>query len=287
MRLRLTYPWYVILLIAVLINPACTETIDIDLDSTYTRLVVEGAVTTDSAKHYVNLSRTSDYFSPGLASGVVDAMVELTFGNETIQLIENPEDPGLYETPSAFRGVIGMTYVLNISQVDVNQDGVEESYNASSTLAGGSELDGIELQFISFQVESGYSVLMYAMHPTEQRDWFGFKLIKNGNLLTNSLDQYSVISDELFDSGYFPGFPVGYLSDNEPDEAVHPGDTICLEFNCIEEAYYNFVVEAQTEIAGYYPLFSGPPSNVVSNISNGALGIFAAYSIQRSYVIAE
>jgi hypothetical protein len=128
---------------------------------------------------------------------------------------------------------------------------------------------------------------MHASHPPEKRDWFGFKIRKNSDLLTDSLSKYSVISDELFDSGYFPGLPVGFLSDDDPREAVQPGDTVTLEMNCIEEVYYNFVTEAQLEIAGYYPLFSGPPSNVTSNMDNGALGIFAAYSIQRYSLVVE
>ena len=128
---------------------------------------------------------------------------------------------------------------------------------------------------------------MYASHPPLQSDWFGFKLIKNSDLLTDSLSKYSVLSDDLFDSGYFPGLPVGFLSDDDPRQAVHSGDTITFELNCIEEAYYNFVTEAQLEIIGNIPLVSGPPANVASNIDNGAQGIFAAYSIQRISLIVR
>ena len=80
---------------------------------------------------------------------------------------------------------------------------------------------------------------------------------------------------------------MAFLSDDNPREAVSPGDTIRFEMNCIDQAYYNFVTEAQLEIAGYYPLFSGPPSNVKSNIEGGALGIFTAYSIQEYELVLE
>ena len=287
MSLRFTYTRCLILITAVMLASACTEQIDIELDSTYARLVVEGELTSDSVKHFVLLSITSNYFSNKPSPPVQDAVVELSFGNETMQLIENETIPGRYETPYAFKGAIGTTYDLDISQLDVNQDGEEERYHASSTMAGGTELEKIELKYYPNPVVSGYTVFMYGHHPPEQRDWFGFKLIKNGNLLTNSLEQYSVLSDELFDDGYFPGLPVGFLSDDESDEVVYPGDTVALELNCIEEAYFNFVSEAQLEIAGNFPLFSGPPSNVVSNIDNGAMGSFTAYSIQRYSVLVE
>ena len=276
-----------ILLSVLIFATGCTEPIDIELDSTYRRLVVEGYINTDSIKHSVILSITSDYFSNESSPRVSDAFVELSFGDESMQLIENDIIPGLYETPFAFRGVIGNTYNLNISQLDVNQDGAEDQYHASSTMPGGSELHSIELRYYPYEGAAGYAVFMYANHPTEQRDWFGFKLIKNGILLSKSLEEYSVLSDDIFDDGYFPGLPVGFLSDDESEQAVHPGDTVTLELNCIEESYYNFVSEAQLEIYGYNPLFSGPSANITSNLNNGANGIFAAYSILRTYVVAE
>ena len=287
MSLIYIYRYGFILIASLILVTACTEKIDIELDSTYARLVVEGAVTTDSMNHYVLLSITSDYFSNRPSPRIQDAVVELSFGDETLQLIENETIPGRYEAPYAFRGEIGITYDLDISQLDVNQDGQDEIYHATSTMLGGSELEKIEIKYYPTPVASGYMVFMYLYHQPEIRDWFGFKLIKNSDLLTDTLYKYNVLSDEIFDSGYFPGLPVGFLSDDDPREAVHPGDTITFELNCIEESYYNFVSEAQLEIAGNFPLFSGPPSNIVSNIDNGAVGIFAAYSIQRFSVIME
>jgi len=281
MRPGSIYYTSLILIATGILLAACTEKIEIDLDSTYARLVVEGEVTSDSIKHYVKLSVTSDYFSIEAAPPVQYAHVELRFGDESLQLVESDIQAGLYEAPSPFRGVIGTTYELDISQVDVDRDGIEEHYHASSTMPGGPELLYIEVKYYPTPFATGYTVFLHASHPPEFRDWFGFKLSKNGDMLTDSLYKYSVISDELFDSGYFPGLPVGFLSDDDPREALHQGDTLTLELNCIEEAYYDFITEAQLEIAGYYPLFSGPPSNVSSNVDNGAMGIFTAYSIQR------
>ena len=287
MCLRIPYKKFILLIFALVLAAGCTERVDIELDSTYARLAVEGFVNTDSIRHHVLLSITSDYFSNESSPRVSDAFVELSFNGESMQLLENDTIPGLYESPYAFRGSIGTTYKLDISRVDVNQDGEEEHYHASSTMPGGAELEYIELKYYPSAAGSGYAVFMYASHPPEQRDWFGFKLIKNNVLLTRTLSEYGTLSDDIFDSGYFPGLPVGYLSDDNPEEAVHPGDTVTFELNCIDEAYYNFVSGAQLEIIGYNPLFSGPSANVTSNLSNGAFGIFAAYSIQRSSVIAS
>jgi hypothetical protein len=287
MKLRPTYLFSICLAAILFAASACTERFDIDLDSTYQRLVVEGSITTDSVKHSVILSLTGDYFSNRPSTRVQHAVVELATNEDTIQLPESETDPGHYETPYALRGVPGTTYELIISGLDINKDGMEERYHSTSRMPGGPELESIELKYYETPIVSGYSVLMYAFHPVDQRDWFGFKLMKNSDMLTDSLAKYAVLSDDIFDSGYFPGLPVGFLSDDDPREALHPGDTLTFELNCIEEAYYNFVTEAQLEIAGNYPLFSGPPANITSNIDNGAEGIFTAYSIQRISVVLQ
>ena len=275
------------LIVALLSFSACTERIDIELDSTFRRLVVDGAVTTDSLRHHVDLSITSDYFSNEPAPAVREAYVELSFGDERILLSEDETIPGRYVVPDAFSGVTGTTYKLDISQLDVDQDGEEEQYHSSATMPGGPELDRIELRYYPTPVISGYAVFMYAYDPVEQRNWYGFKLIKNSDILTDSLIKYTVLSDDLFDTGYFPGLPVGFMSDDDPRQALHSGDTVTFELNCIDQAYYNFVTEAQLEISANYPLFSGPPANVPSNIDNGAMGFFAVYSIQRTSLIVE
>jgi hypothetical protein len=162
-----------------------------------------------------------------------------------------------------------------------------EEYRAESTMPGGAELDDVALRYFSSPIVSGYQVLMWASHPVEQKDLFGFRIRKNGILLTDSLASYTVLSDDLFDSGYLPGFPVGFLSDDDPRERVFPGDTVTFELESIDQAYYDFVTDAQLEIIGNIPLFSGPAANVKSNISNGGVGIFAAYSILRASTVLE
>jgi len=259
---------------------SCTELIDIELDSTYRRLVVYGEVSSDSLHHQVSLSYSSDYFYNKPSPTVSDARIELEFDSEAIVLEEVESTPGLYRAPLAFRGSIGTEYRLNISQVDVDEDGVEEFYHAQTSMPGGLVLDSIGLLYFSSHYSSGYQVLMYAFDPPE-RDWYNFKLWRNSDMLTDTLIKYSVQTDDFFNNSYIFGLPVGFLSDDNPREAVEPGDTITFEVNCIPQDYYNFVVDAQLEIMGNNPLFSGPPANVRSNIQEGGMGIFTAYSIQR------
>lgn len=274
-----------LLIIAVIINASCTEVVDIELDSTYTRLVVEGGVSSDSVFHGVSLSLSSDYFANQAAPRVRNAEVYLDFDDTSLLLEEHDTIPGLYQTPYAFSGGIGTTYMLSIDRVDVNEDGIFESYNASSTMPGGVVFDSILLNYSRTVYGSGWEVYMFALDPPT-KDWYGFRFLKNNELLYPDLADYGVQSDDFYNGKYlFYGIPIGYFSDDEPDEQLFPGDTVTLELHSIDGDFYDFVGDAQLELFGNNPLFSGPPANIRSNISNGAAGAFTAISIYRASAI--
>lgn len=269
----------------MLVSLSCTEIVDIDLDSTYTRLAVEGSLTSDSVHHQVLLSLSSDYFYNETAPRVSDALVRIGFDGTSLLLEEHDTIPGLYLTPQAFRGEIGTTYELSIDQVDVDKDGIYESYNASATMPGGVVFDSILLNYSTTVYGSGWEVYMFALDPPSE-DWYGFNFWRNSELLTESLGDYGIQPDDFYNGKYlFYGIPIGYFSDDDEDFKLFPGDTITLELHSIESAYYDFVGDAQLELFGNNPLFSGPPANIRSNISNGASGAFAVYSITRASAI--
>jgi hypothetical protein len=264
---------------------SCTEIVDIELDSTFRRLVVYGTVTTDSVRHQVELTTSSDYFSNESSPRISNAVVELEFNDSTMILQEQDSIKGLYLTPYAFRGVQGTTYQLHISQVDLDGDQEFDSYHATSTMPGGVRFDSIQLNHNQSFWWSGWEIYMFALDPPT-RDWYGLKIWKNSDLLTDTLIKYTIMPDDFYNGKYlYYGFPIAYLSDSVAREMVYPGDTVTLELNSIEQAYYDFVTDAQLEIWGNNPLFSGPPANVRSNIDNEGKGIFAAYSIKRASAI--
>jgi len=186
-----------LLLIAGLGGAACTEIVDIELDSTFTQLVVYGTITTDSSRHRVQLSTSSDYFSNAPSPGVSDAIVEIEFNDNLIRLEEHDTIPGLYITPAAFRGIPHVKYRLHVSQVDVNGDGTDETYDAESTMPELPQLDSITLLYFLSPFLSGYQVLMYA-NDSSSREWYNFKMWKNRKLLTPKISDYFVQNDDFF-----------------------------------------------------------------------------------------
>lgn len=259
---------------------SCTEIVDIELDSTFTRLVVYGTITTDSVRHEVQLTTTTDYFFSEAPPSIENATVTVSYGNTSLNLESSVERPGIYTFPEAIKGEPGVQYDLVISNVDVDQDGTTEIYSASAVMPGIAPPDSISVQKFISPFFSGYQVAIWSPDPPEV-NYYNFKLWRNSELLNKRLSDYTVQPDDFFQDNYIPGLPIGFLDDDEEDEVVFPGDTVTLEVNSISEAYYNFITEAQNEIFGNNPLFSGPPANVSTNLENGAVGIFTAYAIEK------
>jgi len=267
----------------------CTERIEVEVDSTYTRLVVEGYITTDTMAHYVKLSLSGDYFANKPADRIGDALVRIDDGDHTIELTESESEAGLYLTEPDYHGIPGKTYTLTINQVDIDKDGVYEEYTAESILHPVAKMDSIALDLMESPHFKIYQVLVYAWDPPET-NFYAFKVYKNGTLLTDTLSELLVQNDEFFNGNYTHGIPSQFLTHGIPSqfldqdkegEVLVEGDTVTFELDGITEEYYQYIIEAQSEVFYKTPMFSGPPSNIMSNISNGALGFFSAYSIER------
>jgi hypothetical protein len=260
---------------------SCTEPIDIALNNSYTRLVVDGAITTDTMAHTIRLSTTSSYYYNLPAPAVSGARVSITDGEQTFTLHE--DSAGVYRTATSVYGVEGRTYTLRVELA--SPIGGNTEYSAFSTLYPVANLDSISLQFHADWSKLGiWEIKCYVLEPPTV-DFYRFLISKNEQILTDTLDEWIITDDKFINGNYTNGLPIGYLDQDKAGQVVSPGDTIGVEINCIGKEYYDFIANVQTELFGSNPLFSGPPANVKGNISNGGVGFFAAYSATRSTAI--
>ncbi|MEI6821137.1 MAG: DUF4249 domain-containing protein [Bacteroidota bacterium] len=275
-----------IILISILMY-GCTENMDIKLDSTYTRLIVDASISTDTTIHKVMLSKTASYFDSSNPLPVTGAVITIDDGINTFPLTENNLTPGLYETTPNVYGVVGKTYNLTIKNVDINNDGVTETYNASSTINYVTKIDSIQAPYKGNNPDRmSYQILLFAQDPPTQ-DYYMFEIYKNGVLQTDTLREVRFSDDALFNGNYVYGLPVGSLRDRKGAEQGHPGDVVTVEMRSITKDYYNFLTGALLATSPQIPLFSGPPANVKGNINNGAFGFFAAYSSSRASCVLK
>ena len=259
------------------------EEIELNLKSAQTRLVVDGIITTDTMAHCVKLNLSGDYFYNKALPTVSGAVVTLSDGVETIVLTESPNAPGCYFTPVDYFGKENHLYKLEVS--GVNGPGIysNDVFTAESYLNPIVPVDYVSVEYMSMW--KLWKVLLYTQDPEDYTNFYLFKVFRNGKLITDKYSKMSVVEDKFFDGNYADGVWIAALDAEEETENLLPGDTISVETYMIDKAYHDFVFAAQIETTMKNPIFSGPPANVPGNISNGALGIFAACSIYRSSVI--
>lgn len=263
---------------------SCTEKMDIQLDSSYSRLVVEARFSTDTTIHKVRLSKTSSYFYNNTAPAVRGAKVSISDGINTVLLTESVVSPGIYETPPNTFGEIGKNYRLLIKDVDIDDNGVTEEYSANSTIYPVNTIDSIAMEYIPHF--KAWEVKCYVLDPPTE-DYYLFNIYKNNILMTDTITEPLVVDDKLYNGNYTNGIGVGYLRDRKSGEKAFPGDTIKLEIWRITKEFQKFLMELRDATRPSTPLFSGPPANVKGNISNGAVGYFAAYSVSRAKTVIK
>lgn len=270
---------FYILPIIIISMVSCTERIDIELDETYSRLVVYGTITTDTTTHFVELSETTSYYYNEAPPPVTGAQVEISddLGN-VFSLTE--QSPGKYATSPLFAAVTGREYTLNIElQEEING---HKNYSATSTANPIYPIDSIGLVYQPDWGEKGYyEVTCYYQDPPTT-DYYMFNIYKNGELLTDTIGDRIISEDEFFNGNYTNGIGVGYLDQSNEREILRPGDVVTFQGCNIPSDYYTFILTLQTETGFQTPLFSGPPANVTSNLNNGAVGFFAAYAVSYS-----
>jgi hypothetical protein len=245
--------------------------------------VVDGVVTTDTMAHYVKLTKSIDYYSETTVPGVSGATVTISDGHTMITLEETPTGSGIYLTPDDYFGTPDSTYFLNIElQEPING---QTSYSASSKLNPVAPIDSIKVVYK--EEWEAWELQLFATDPLDV-NFYMFDVYKNGKLLTDTINEVGISDDKYFNGNFTYGAAVYYFDKKNPDEELFPGDSIKLRMAGITSEYYTFVVDVMNETFEFRnPLFSGPPANISTNISNGGMGFFTAYAVSYADVVYE
>ena len=268
-----------LLLLAVITG--CTERIELELDETYSRLVVDGEFTDEVKAHRVRLTMSGGYFGGEPDLPVRGASVKISDSQSTWVLKESLQEPGNYYTDPTVCGKEGETCTLEIElSHEINGHIL---YSASSQIFPVRPLDSIGIRWVpQWEV---WEIQCYAQDPPT-RDFYMFDLLRNDTLLTDTVNERFVTDDRLYNGSYTNGVGIGYLSPSDGED-VRPGDKITVRMGRITEEYYDYYWQVISETGYNNPLFGGPPANIRGNISNGAMGFFSAYAVEMSSKIYE
>ncbi|MCK9452984.1 MAG: DUF4249 domain-containing protein [Bacteroidales bacterium] len=267
------------LFVVLAIFSSCTETIELELGETFTQLVVDGQISTDTLAHQIRLSKSASYFSNAEPPVVSGAELLLDDGSQTLILVEFPEGSGYYYTPEDYFGKPGNTYKLNINLTE--PVGETSNFEAVNTMATTDFiLDSIGLEY---RKPFGFwMVLLYAYDPPTT-DFYRLDVFRNGVILTDTASRSTVLDDKLFNGNNTNGIRVMFLYEDE----VMLGDTITLLMSAISKDYYKFLSELSSESGFSNPLFGGPPANISSNLKEDGLGFFGTKKSARVSLVVD
>ena len=249
---------------------SCTKVVNINLNSSAPRLIIEGSISDQPASCSVMLSKSINFDEPNTFPLVRGASVLVSddIGNK-VTLFEN--NSGSYSAP-AFKGVPGRTYTLTV--------GTEgKTYTAVSTMPDPVVIDtimqdsftmgfgrGTKVKFVRIQyddpkgIENNYRFVEEINGKFSSIIYADNDILRDGNKVTQDIIHI--------------------------DPSLQTGDTVIIYLYTIDKPVFNYFEQLQQITQGYGGQ-AASPANPVSNITNGALGYFSANAIRSKSIIIK
>ncbi|PZF70771.1 DUF4249 domain-containing protein [Taibaiella soli] len=248
-----------------LLFTACRKVINVDLNDSSPKLVVEGEVSNDSASRMsVRLTRSVNFDQSNTMPTVSGAVVVVTDSTIGVSDTLREVSPGTYHS-NPYVGIPGHTYKLYI------KDGNSE-YFASSTMPMPVTLDSVFVTNFDAFGKTIKQVTPVFTDPAGIKNYYRFVEYVDGK----EINQIFTFEDKYTD-GLVNNMPI--FND---DTSVIAGDNLRLEMQCIDQPAYDFFRTFSESALGS----SSTPGNPVNNISGGALGYFSAHtSTSRSLIV--
>lgn len=248
---------------------SCSEdVVSIDINSSAPKIVIEGKIVTGNGPQTVKITKTTDFFKPSDFPPVLGADVTITDTKGNAVTLDETGG-GLYTT-SKIQGIVGETYKLTVRTG-------EKVYSSLSTLKSPVVIDSLSME----EDSQGGGDKIYFLHcyfsdTKNLTEYYRLKIYINGE----QYKDYGLYQDRLTD-----GKKIDYeyyINDEQYKDEFHDGDIITLEMEAIDRPvydYFNTLSNALISMSDESSTpFSSTPGNPESNISNGALGYFSAYS---------
>ncbi len=272
---------FIVILLSVVFM-SCEKTVLLDLNQNIPRLVIEGQVTNQPGYQYVKITRTTGFYEEGESPAVEDATVRVTddLGNEFV-FTHNPgnlaDSAGIYLPETPFTGVIGRAYKLTVTT-----DG--EVYEAEDAMSQVTSIDSLASRISTDEQDDPkdfgrfYEVLMYAKEPQNSTDYYLFKFYRNDSLKVYNDTHIYYADDEV----------LGENIDGVPSPIYYaPGDLARVEMYSLTRNGFVFYNDLQSLLNSDGGLFSQPPSNSRTNLSNGAVGFFQASALEIKEIVIK
>lgn len=289
---------YFVFFLFIIVFSSCEKAINLQPESQMPLLVVDGNIE-NGKPPYIFLSTSLDYFSsinPALLlqSIVTTATVTLSDGTktDTLQKLTQPLIPGVDITyygsdtsnpANAVLGAEGKTYTLTVYYNN-------NIYTAITTIpVVAKKIDSLWWKPAPFIKDDTTKVVGMA-RLTDPKGYGNyiryFTKVNSESFLPGA---FSVFDDQVIDgTTYIAQVDKGIDRNQEIEREDYGyfkrGDTVTVKFANIDKATYNFWRTLEFSYQSVGNPFSSPVK-VLSNVSNGALGVFCGYGVQYKSLI--
>jgi translation initiation factor IF-1 len=245
---------------------SCEKVIDLDLKENQSKIVIEGNITNEAGPYYVKITQSTVLSDTSKTPTIHNAVVAISDNQgttETLTFIGN----GTYQTKN-LRGMVGRTYTLTVKIGT-------ETYTAQSTMPVLVPLDTIKLATNTFGGEIDYDFIPVYTDPATTGDIYRFLLTINEKLMK----AHFILNDQVEN-----GVVNKQHLQNIMELKLKTGDVVKIQMQKVDSKvglYYTTLVQ-NTDTG---PGGGTTPNNPPNNISNGALGIFSAHTVQEKSVV--
>lgn len=262
-------------LLVAAVAAGCQQVVQIDLNKADPHIVIEGNISDQSGPYTVKLSKTGNYFEPALIfPSVPNALVIVTDDQGQKDTLKEVTS-GTYQS-STLKGIAGRTYSLSVIAEG-------RSYEAISSMPKKILIDSL---FALVRNESrgqpGYDIYVTFKDPPEPGNYYRINARSSAAIPADSIDgrRYRVYTDKL-------------TNGNEMAERIRAGrnvqigDTITVELLSIDRPTYDYFNTLRDVLSSDQAATSLAPTNPNTNLSNGSLGYFSAWTIDTKMIIIK
>ena len=243
---------------------SCEKVIELPLNETAQRVVIEASTSNFIGDSFVKLSRTTTIYGKDEFQKINNATVTITDkdGNITT-FIEAETNSGVYTHPTFVVGENNKyTLVVNVDNTTYTGESVTQSLTPLETIFTKKIPGGQLVPGVGVIKDTVYTLYIGYSDNVTEKNYYRFNVYANGvrNKRMNISDD-KVSNGKTVTTSFFSKFD--------------KNDFVFVEMINLDKANYTYFYSmANTKNGGP---FSATPANPVSNIEGGAIGYFGAY----------
>jgi len=250
----------------VMIFSSCEKIIDVDLNSSSPRTVIEATISDEPGPYTVRLSKSVNFNETNSFPPISGATVELSDDAGNTEILAETA-PGFYVTSTFPQGVPGRTYSLSVTAGG-------QQYNSTSVMPLPVEIDTVTT-ITAFDGTKRVNVKF--QDPPGIENFYRLIEIQNGKMHYD----IEVDNDRFRDGDLISQNLFGFNSEDSTE--LITGDTVIIMMQSIDKGAHEYF-RTLSQILGEGQQ-SASPANPLPNISNNALGYFSAYSVRSKELV--